>query len=209
MTTLLIIIFAVTLVYLSITERFKNYIVLITVQGLLLFGISIIQLHAISLLSLVFIMIETLLFKAIIVPLLLRNIIKKTNIERVHKNAMPGIYSIIFVSLGIVLSIAIAYSLHEKLVDQMFFTIAIFAVFTGMFLNISHKKIFSHMIGFLVLENGVFLLSLAIGTEMPMLINIGILLDIFVSVLILGVFIMRIGTRLHDIEAESLTILKD
>jgi hydrogenase-4 component E len=64
------------------------------------------------------------------------------------------------------------------------------------------------MIGFLVMENAVFMFSMAVGSEMPMLINIGILLDIFVSVLIIGVMINRIGTQYNDLEAENLTRLK-
>jgi hydrogenase-4 component E len=209
MSLLFIITFALTLVYLSITERFRNYVYLITLQGVLLFIISFLELTQVSMVNLVFIATETLLFKAFVVPALLRNIIKKTGIAKVHANALPGIYSIMFVSLGIVLSIAISFSLHEKMAMGIYFTTAIFAVFTGLFLIISHKKIFSHLIGFLVLENAVFLLSLAVGNEMPMLINIGILLDIFASVLILGIFMMRIGSRLQDIEADSLGQLRD
>ena len=87
---------------------------------------------------------------------------------------------------------------------MIYFIVAFFAVYTGMFMIISHRKIFSHLVGFLVIENAVLLLSLAIGSEMPMLINIGILLDIFVSVLILGIFVMRLKTH-----ASELTMLKD
>jgi hydrogenase-4 component E len=82
--------------------------------------------------------------------------------------------------------------------------VAFFAVYTGMFMIISHRKIFSHLVGFLVIENAVLLLSMAIGSEMPMLINIGILLDIFVSVLILGIFVMRLKQK-----ASELTVLRD
>jgi hydrogenase-4 component E len=64
------------------------------------------------------------------------------------------------------------------------------------------------MIGFLIIENAVFLFSLAIGSEMPFLINIGILLDIVVSVLIIGVFINRIGSKFNDLETENLTDLR-
>jgi hydrogenase-4 component E len=87
---------------------------------------------------------------------------------------------------------------------MIYFIVAFFAVYTGMFMIISHKKIFSHLVGFLVIENAVLLLSLAIGSEMPMLINIGILLDIFVSVLILGIFVMKLKQT-----ANELTRLKD
>ena len=63
--------------------------------------------------------------------------------------------------------------------------------------------------GFLIIENGVFVLSLAVGTEMPMLVNIGILLDIFASVLLLGVFVNKIGDILKEQDVDQLRNLKD
>ena len=63
--------------------------------------------------------------------------------------------------------------------------------------------------GFLVIENGVFILSLAVGNKMPMLVNTGILLDLFVSVLVLGIFVNKIGDVLKDVDVEQLQNLKD
>jgi hydrogenase-4 component E len=82
-------------------------------------------------------------------------------------------------------------------------------LFTGLYFIISRKKIITHVMGFLIIENGVFVLSLAVGTEMPMLVNIGILLDIFASVLILGVFVNKIGDILKEQDVDQLRNLKD
>ena len=60
-----------------------------------------------------------------------------------------------------------------------------------------------------MLENGIFLFSLALGSEMPMIVNIGILLDLFTSVLLLGVFVNRINEVFHTVEIDTLTELKD
>ena len=67
----LVILYVVTLVYLSITERFRNFASLIGLQGWLLFAIALVRLHAINPAELAFIAIETLLFKGILVPALL------------------------------------------------------------------------------------------------------------------------------------------
>lgn len=201
---LLIITFAVTLIYLSMTERFPIYAGLIGFQGVLLFALSFLELDTITPGTLLFVASETLLFKVIIVPWLLFRIIRKTGETRVHEKALPGFYSLLFISLGLLLSIVISYSMKSSPSNMIYFIVALFAVFTGMFMIISHRKIFSHLVGFLVIENAVLLLSLAIGSEMPMLINVGILLDIFVSVLILGIFVMRLKQRASD-----LTLLKD
>lgn len=201
---LLIITFAVTLIYLSMTERFPIYAGLIGFQGVLLFALSFLELDTITPGTLLFVASETLVFKVLIVPWLLFRIIRKTGETRVHEKALPGFYSLLFISLGLLLSIVISYSMKSSPSNMIYFIVALFAVFTGMFMIISHRKIFSHLVGFLVIENAVLLLSMAIGSEMPMLINVGILLDIFVSVLILGIFVMRLKQHASD-----LTLLKD
>ncbi len=204
MNVLLIIVFAITLIYLSMTERFPIYAGLIGFQGVLLFALSFLELHAITLATLIFVALETLVFKVIVVPFLLFRIISKTGEARVHDKALPGFYSLLFVTMGLLLSIVVSFSMNTTPANMIYFIVAFFAVYTGLFMIISHKKIFSHLVGFLVIENAVLLLSLAIGSEMPMLINIGILLDIFVSVLILGIFVMRLKQSAHE-----LTMLKD
>jgi hydrogenase-4 component E len=204
MNVLLVILFAITLIYLSITDRFRTYATLIGLQGLLLFALSFLELETITLGTLLFVAIETLVFKVIVVPFLLIRIIRKTGMERVYEKTFPGFYSILFVSAGLLLSIVVSFSLKTTPVNMIYFIVSFFAVYTGLFMIISHKKIFVHLIGFLVIENAVLLLSLAIGSQIPMLINMGILLDIFVSVLILGIFVMRLKQHTHE-----LTMLKD
>lgn len=106
-------------------------------------------------------------------------------------------------------SIVVTYYLADTQIDRVFFGVALYALLSGMLLIVNHKRIFSHLVGFLVIENGVFLFSMAIGVEMPYLINIAILLDILMSVLMLGLFAGKIGRRLHDFNSDSLTSLKD
>jgi hydrogenase-4 component E len=209
MLSFLIILFALTLIYLSVSERFRSFSNLIALQGVLLFGIAIIELKEVNTANLIFIVSETIVFKAIVVPVILHRIINRTKIYRVHAKALPGFYLLLFTIIGLFLSIVLANTLMDKYLDTVFLTIALFTLFSGLLIIISHRLIFSHLIGFLVIENAVFLFSLAAGKEMPMLINIGILLDIFASVLILGIFINKIGSQHKDLMAESLTSLKN
>ena len=208
MLSFLTILFALTLIYLSIAERFRSFSKLIAVQGFLLFGIAILELTEMNTANLIFIVSETIIFKAIIVPIILYQIINRIKIYKVHTKALPGFYSLLFTIMGLFLSIVLANSLVDKYTDTVYMTIALFTFFTGLLIIVTHKLLFSHMIGFLVIENAVFMFSLAAGKEMPMLINIGILLDIFASVLILGIFINKIGSQNRDLMADSLSTLK-
>ncbi|MCF8365243.1 MAG: hypothetical protein K9H16_05650 [Bacteroidales bacterium] len=208
MQNFLIVTFALTLIYLSNSERFRSFSNLIAVQGLILFGIAFIELKEVHTANLIFIVSETIVFKAVIVPVILHRIITHIKIYKVHSKALPGFYLLLFTIIGLFLSIVLANALSDQFLDTVFLTIAMFTLFTGLLIIITHKLIFSHMIGFLVIENAVFLFSLAAGKEMPMLINIGILLDIFASVLILGIFINKIGSQHRDLMADTLTTLK-
>lgn len=201
--------YVVTLVYLSMTERFKNYASLIALQGWLLFGIAIARLHSINFWDLGFVLAETLVFKALIVPYILFNIIKRTGINRVHKSSITGFNSLLLFVGALIVSVAITYFIADNTVNKVFFAVAIYALLCGLVLITTHKRIFSHLIGFLVIENGVFLFSMAVGVEMPFLINIAILLDILISVLMLSMFVSKIGSHLSDLSADSLTTLKD
>lgn len=200
----LIVLFAITLVYFASAERLVVFIRLIGLQGLLLCGIALFELKEVNTSNLIFIACESLIFKAVLIPYLLTRIINRSGVTKVHSLAMPGFYSLLFSICALLLSVILANSLINSYIDTIYMTIALFTLFTGLLLIVTHKLIISHLIGFLIIENAVFLFSLAIGNEMPMMINIGILLDIFVGVLILGFF----GIRLRP-HTNELTSLKD
>ena len=88
------------------------------------------------------------------------------------------------------------------------FAVAISSVIAGLFFIISHRNVFTHLIGYLVIQNGIFLMSLSVGAEMPMLINNAILLDLFISVLVLGIFINKVGDTFQNLTVDGLSQLK-
>ena len=204
MVNYLIVLFAITLVYFSSAERLIIYIRLIGIQGLLLCGIAIFELKEINGANLVFIALETMIFKTILIPYLLSRIISRSGIAKVHRQAMPGFYLLILSIFALLISVILANSLVNPYINTIYMAIALFTLFTGLLLIVTHKLIISHLIGFLVIENSVFMFSLAVGNKMPMLINVGILLDIFVGVLILGFFGLRLKSHTNE-----LTMLKD
>jgi hydrogenase-4 component E len=204
MITYLIVLFAVTLVYFASAERLATYVRLIVLQGILLCGIALFELKEVDNANLAFILSETLLFKAILIPYLLARIIRHSGVSKVHRQAMPGFYILLFSILALLISVVLASSLKNPFINTIYMTIALFTLFTGMLLIVTHRLIISHLIGFLIIENSVFIFSLAVGSSMPMLINIGILLDIFVGVLILGFFGLRLKPHTNE-----LTRLKD
>lgn len=209
MTDILLIALAMTLLYMSIANRLHTYLRILVLQGFLLFGVTYLTLTHINTLNLILIMLETVVFKAIVVPRFISYIIKRNNITRETEPYLPNFVSLIIVTLIIVMTILLSSSIKDTNLDKTYFVVALSTLSTGLYLIVSRKKIITHIIGYIIIENGVFVLSLAVGNEMPMLVNLGIMLDIFASVLILGVFFVKIGDVIKDPDVNVLRNLKD
>ncbi len=208
MTLSLIILYVLTLIYLSIAERFRNHTTILAIQGILLFGIALARLHAFHPVELSFIIIETLIFKAVVIPAILLRVINKTKINRIHSSSSQ-FGALVMSIVALVASCTITYYMADDRTDMIFFGVALYALLTGLILIVTRKRIFAHLVGFLVIENGVFLFSMAIGVELPMLINLAIMLDILISILILGMFLRRMDDDIHTDETDALTSIKD
>jgi len=209
MTYLFIILYAITLIYFALSERVKKFIWLLVVQGIILFGIVFFSLHEIDIADFIFILTETILVKSIIVPWFLNKIRKHNHLKREHEPSVPVFYSIIVVVMSLLLSFGISSQLNDNQIYTKYFTVAFASVLFGLYFIIIHKNIFSHVVGYLIIENGIFLFSLAVGSVMPMMVNMAILLDVLMGVLVLGVFINHIGDTFKSIEIDNLSNLKD
>jgi hydrogenase-4 component E len=209
MTNVLLIIFIISLLYVSIANRLITYVRVLALQGFILFGVTFMQLQNIETWNLVLIMLETIVFKAIAVPLFLGYLIKRNNITRVAEPYLSNFMSLIIITAIIVITVVLANSIEDPLLDKIFFIVSLSTLFTGLYFIASRKKIITHVMGYLMIENGVFVLSLAAGNEMPNLVNLGIMLDVFASVMILGIFFNKIGDVFKDADVDRLTDMKD
>ena len=204
----LIILYVLTLIYLSIADRFRNQTSILAIQGLLLFGIAIARMHSFHPVEMGFIVVETLIFKAVVIPAILLYVINRTKINRIHSSSSQ-FGALVMSIIALVASCTITYYMADDRTDMIFFGVALYALLSGLILIVMRKRIFAHLIGFLVIENGVFMLSMAIGVEFPLLIDLAIMLDILVSIVILGMFLQRMDNEIHTDETDALTSIKD
>lgn len=209
MTDVLLIIFLISIFYVSIANRIITYVRVLALQGMILFGVTFMQLHEIQTWNLVLILLETVVFKAVAVPYFLSYLIKRNKITRESEPYLPHFISLIITTLIVVLTVILASSIHDANLDKIYFIVSLSTLFTGLYFIASRKKIITHVMGYLMIENGVFVLSLAAGNEMPNLVNLGIMLDVFASVLILGIFLNKIGDVFKDADVDQLSNLKD
>ncbi len=209
MVIVLIVLFAATLIYFFLSERVSNFIWLLSIQGILLFGIAFNNLINIQTIGLILILLETLIVKAMVIPWFLNRLRHKNQLKRIHESIVPVFFSLIIISAVLIGCFLMSYTIDNEIIQLRFFTVALATVIGGMYFIIIHKNIFSHLVGFLIIENGTFLLSLAVGGEMPFLVSLAVLLDVLIAVLVIGVFLNKVSDTFDTISASKLNQLKD
>ena len=182
MINVLMLVFIMSLFVCSTAIRLRTFIKVIILQGFLLFAFFIIRLNEINIANLVLLLLETVIIKSIAIPYFLEYLIKKNKLTREAEPYLSQFSSIFIFTLANLILFFLANTLKGGLFQNIYFVGSVSTIFTGFYLIVSRRKIITNVIGFIILENGVVILSLAVGNEMPMLVNLGVLLDIFVTV---------------------------
>ncbi|EKD26755.1 MAG: hypothetical protein ACD_79C01030G0001 [uncultured bacterium] len=79
----------------------------------------------------------------------------------------------------------------------------------GFLLLISRPKAISQVVGYLLMENGIYLFSLLLLESTPLLVEMGIFLDIFVGTLIMGIVVNNISEEFEQTDTSHMTTLKE
>lgn len=94
------------------------------------------------------------------------------------------------------------------IVSPMVVPVAFFTIMCGFFLIVSRKKALSQVLGYIVLENGIYTFGMALAEKQPLLVELGILLDVFVAVFVMGIVIFHINREFDHIDTDQLSSLR-
>ncbi len=149
--------------------------------------------------------------KGFVFPRLLFLAVRRAEVSR---EMMPFIGYLPSLLIGVVLSACsfwIASRLPElpSIVSQLLLPAALSSILSGLFMLVARRLAISQILGFITLENGVFLFGAGAGAEISLLLEAGVLLDVFAAVFIMGVMIFRISREFDHIDAEKLSQLRD
>ena len=199
------------MLYLAATSRIIAHIRILVAQGILLFLICCCGMEHIDKLNFAFLTVETLIVKAIVIPWFLFRVLRKTHSNRDAAANIPHFYCLVISSILMLFGVLASnyYISTMKLISPMFFGVSVATIIISLWLITIKHKIISNVIEFITMENGIFLLSLSVAKEMPMLVNLGVLLDVFIAVYILGLFVNEINKEFNDLEVSHLSDLKD
>ena len=207
----LIILFGLTMLYMAATSRIIAHIRILALQGILLFFICYFGAEKTSTLNFLFLVFETLIVKAFVIPRFLNKIVMTTHEYRDEDANIPHFYCL-FISTVILFTGFLISSFNFpaiKLINPVYFGVSIAVIIISLLLITIKHKIITNILSFITMENGIFLLSLSVVKEMPIVVNLGVLLDLFIAVFILGLLVNRINKEFHDLEVAHLSELKD
>ena len=210
MENVLSILFCLSLFYVVVTTRVKGYVTVLRVQGLILTLLLIIPFYYHFSVYGIIIPVTLLLVKVFLIPRYINKIIVDLDIKR---RIEPTIQQISFLLLVITTMVVIFLASHmlsqSTELDVIPFASGFSAIAIGIFTIMFRKKLIVHVVGFLILENGIFLFSTAVASELPMMIELGMLLDIFVVVFLMGIALNKISDTFKGFEVTHLERLKD
>jgi hydrogenase-4 component E len=151
----------------------------------------------------------TLATKGVLIPLFLRRIVHHM---RVTHEVQPYISNTLSL-VGSAILVAVVYaSLKEGIFVTGFsknvLQISIAVILISLFIMITRKKALTMVIGLLFMENGLFLAGFSLTFGMPTMIELGVLFDMLMGVIILGIFAIQIKRAFATTDLDKLSVLK-
>jgi hydrogenase-4 component E len=153
----------------------------------------------------------TALVKGLLLPWLLFRAMRAADTVREVEPLISYNLSIIAgtVALALALWLGRRLRLPTEPPSSLLVPAALFTSLTGMIVIVSRRKALTQVLGYLALENGIYAFGAAIALRLPVLVELGILLDVFVGVLVMGIAIFHISREFDHIDTDKLVPLTD
>jgi|ERR1051326_4239001 hydrogenase-4 component E len=148
--------------------------------------------------------------KGIIFPAVLLRLRARTLYPREVEPFVGFIASILFGIVALGLSVWLGLELKPALphAPLLMLETAIFVVSVGLFTIVSRRSALMQVIGYLMLENGIFVFGVITVVATPLLVELGVLLDAFVAVFVMGIAIFHINQEFGSMDVDQLNALK-
>jgi hydrogenase-4 component E len=153
----------------------------------------------------------TFLLKVIALPWILHRLIRKLNVKwdvetliNIPTTMLAGIALVVFA-----FNLAIPISQMAATITKSTLGIAMACVLLSFLMMLTRRKAVPQVIGFLAMENGLFFAATSATYGMPMVVELGIALDVLVGTLILGIFFFQIREAFDSLDLRHMEKLKE
>ena len=205
----LIVALALNFVALGVS-RIRAVITAVALQGMLLGVLPLLVHPGIGVRGIVLVVV-TIAIKGFVIPAFLARAMREANIQHEVTPVLSYMSSLLLGAVGTALALVFSYTLPlaDEHSDLLLVPASLATVWSGFLILTTRKKAIMQVLGYLILENGIYLFGLLLLEAMPFLVEIGILLDLFTGVFVMGIIIHHISREFSSISTEHLTELKE
>ena len=204
------ILFCLTLIYLAVTTRLSAYVLILVLQGMLVAGVHTLAFFNDFAWSHVVVAAGVLLIRTFLIPVYITKIIRDLDLR--HGDSTRHYHPGFLIQMAAVIVGAFVlsnYLSHLTPVNVVPLGAAIAGMAAGGLLIVRRRLLLAHVIGFLIIENGLFLLAIGVQAEMPWMIELAGFLDLFVLVFLMGIAMNHLKTHFPEGESDDLTGLRE
>ena len=191
-------------------SRVRAVIKAVAFQGMML-GIIPILVHPQIGIRLILLVVLTIALKGYVIPSLLLHAMRAAEIQHEVQPVVSFMNSLLLGAVGTALAMVFSYKLPlaEEHAGWLLVPASLSTVWTGFLMLTSRRKAIMQVLGYLLLENGIFLFGVLLLGALPFLVEIGVLLDLFTGVFVMGILIHHISLEFASISTEQLEELKE
>jgi hydrogenase-4 component E len=191
-------------------SRIRGVISAVAIQGMLL-GVFPLFVHPQIGLRGILLVLVTIGLKGFVIPGYLVHAMREADIQHEVRPAIDYMSSLLLGAIGTGLALIFSNSLPLALehADLLLVPASLATVWTGFLMLTTRRKAIMQVLGYLLLENGIFLFGLLLLEAMPFLVEVGVLLDLFTGIFVMGIIIYHINREFSSISTDNLTELKE
>jgi len=192
------------------TSRIVSVVRTVALQGALL-GLLPLLLNEHSPLATALTVIPTITLKGVIIPAMMNRALRDVKIKREVEPLIGLQPSVILGALGTVFALLFAdqLPLAPQHTDALLVPTAIATVLAGFILLTTRFKALTQVMGYLVLENGIFIFGMLLVEAMPLVVEMGVLLDLFVAIFVICIIVNQINQAFASTDTRRLISLKE
>ena len=211
--TLDIILILVVLIDLRLlgASRIEASVRAVALQGILLGLLTVLEHFGDLTVGVWFVAVGGAVLKGVVFPWLLLRALRSSDAKREFEPFVGPIASLLagVAALGVSLWLARRLPLPQSARTSLLVAVALFSILVGLFLIVARKKAISQVLGFLVMENGIYTFGTGLVRQSPLLVELGVMLDVFVAVFVMGIALFHISREFDHINTHELSTLKD
>lgn len=191
-------------------SRLRTLIPVVAAQGVLL-GVMILLAHGTFMIWVLVMALTTVVLKGVVIPRMLFHAIREVVIRSEIEPVVGFVASLFLGALGTGLALLFSKTLPlaPEHMGSLVVPAALSTVFTGFLILTTRVKAITQVVGYLILENGVFIFGLLLMEAIPFVVELGVLLDLFVAIFVMGIIIHKISREFSTVSTRMLSQLKE